>query len=371
MIASLLAMTLALSSGDAPASPSNAAAGSAWQTNADGAALPLAHIALPRRAGTLSLTGTGEGTHRGEHIDNVAQFESPDRQVFATVFVFTPSQPDPRLIAIGTHNAIRLQSGSGLETGPSRQVAAGGVAGTAILRSYGHFRGTLASIVAVIKSGRWIVAVRVSGPDDRRAEVEAAATALLDGMRFDEAAKPQISPATDLAACGTEVQSRDARLLPPLPLEHLLLMVAMVNMGSAVSEGDDSHAPPRVPSRAADTLCLASRLHIGNQTAPLIHQSDAQGNRVAVYAILDDAGGLFEVSAFNSPLGNAHAFQLYHRAIGRTEILGNFDRLPSDAQLAEIVADPNHRARRLIAAATTDVDGHTNVEISADAIPHR
>jgi hypothetical protein len=371
MIGPLLAMALVVASGGTPASTAAPAANPDWQTTATSLVFAPAHVALPRRAAIVSLTQTGEGTHRGEHIDNVAQFESPDRQIFATLFVFTPALPDPRLVAIGIDNAVHIQSGAGLEAGPPRLVSAAGVPGAAILRSYRHFRGTLASAAAVIRSGRWIVAVRVSGPDARRDEVEATATAFLDGISFEGAARPQPSSSADTAECEAEGHQRDARLLPPTSMQNLLLMTVMVDLPDLAEHSDSPRRPPRPASPPVSVLCISSRLHIGNMTVPVVRESGPQGNGGAVYAILDDAGGLFEVSAFTSPFADSRSFQLYQRMIGRTEILGNFDRLPTDAQLAEILGDPNHRARHIIAAVSIDVDGHRNVEISADAMPHR
>ena len=63
----------------------------AWHVKGDLATVAASGIGIPAQAGIVSLTKTGEASLKGKGVDNVAQYESEDRKVFATIYIFYAS----------------------------------------------------------------------------------------------------------------------------------------------------------------------------------------------------------------------------------------------------------------------------------------
>src|SRR5882757_1187481 len=163
----------------------------AWKVDRDLAVVSAAGIGIPVQADTLSLAKTGEASRNGEGVDDVAQYMSSDKAVFATVYVFYSTYADTALASYGTDMAIRERFGPAVMLSNESLVTVAGVPNAAIRRLYekgmlepGH---PMTSMAGFVRAGSWMVAVRVSGPADRHGEVERAFDALLAGIRFDGA----------------------------------------------------------------------------------------------------------------------------------------------------------------------------------------
>jgi hypothetical protein len=80
----------------------------------DTVVLAAAGVTLPARAGIAALVRTGEFSRPGTGVDNHAQYESGDRQVFPTAYVYRAAYADAALAAYGTDRAIRGRFGSAI-----------------------------------------------------------------------------------------------------------------------------------------------------------------------------------------------------------------------------------------------------------------
>ena len=175
----------------APATPAPAPGSEQWLIGDTRIASVPARIVFPRNAGVLDAYNPMEFSHEGEGIDNAIQYRSADRAIIGTVYIYYPGLPHSGLSAFATEEVMRQMSQTPLTGGEMRIVAAGGVEGVAIRADYAGFMEGMASSAAFIKTGRWIIKLRVSGPEARRAEVDAAMAALLAGITFGRANPPR------------------------------------------------------------------------------------------------------------------------------------------------------------------------------------
>ncbi|HEY5712304.1 MAG TPA: hypothetical protein VIT38_10445 [Allosphingosinicella sp.] len=351
----ILAIALALTAGagqaaaQAPAPsapPAQQTEEQRWIFSDTQAALVPARIAFPRQAGTLTARRTQEFSHEGEGVDNALQYGSPDDAVFATVYVYYPGLPHAGLAAFATDEFIRVRETATRISTPMRLVPAGGIPDVAIRIDYANYRG-MASSAAFMKAGRWLVKLRVSGPEARRAEVEAAMAALLQDMRFG-AMNPAMAPhLISVSDCPADSGRVAARALPdPAGAEiaaHAFL--ATFDGGGNPATGEDGgrrDLPPRVPDR----LCV-TRLHIGDNVIPLLRGESGAAisvdGRTMAVAILSDNGNALEVVH----AANLNRYVLLYHEIGGTSLLGGFDGVPSDAQITEILTGANREGTRV------------------------
>src|SRR5688572_26055597 len=127
-----------------------------WSRSNGRVTLDAAGISFPDKAGALPLKETKEFTRQGESLDAVAQYESTDGKIFATVYVYHPGIAHTGLAALATDAAIRLRSRDHpIDSEGSRIVSAGGTSGVAVRTDYDNFLGAMASSAAFIKAGRW------------------------------------------------------------------------------------------------------------------------------------------------------------------------------------------------------------------------
>src|SRR5688572_15334596 len=184
MLRCLFALSLSVA-GTACAAQPPSAPSLAWTTSGQFRMFAAAGIALSLRAGTLAITETSDGSNPGHSLDNIVQYRSPDGEVFGTVYIYLPGLAHSGLTAFTTDFAIRSNSTNEIQSGDSQVVAAGGIAGSAIRRDYSRYRGDQASSAAFLKVGRWMVKLRVSGPQERQQEVQHAMAAILQELRVD------------------------------------------------------------------------------------------------------------------------------------------------------------------------------------------
>ncbi|MDQ4087688.1 MAG: hypothetical protein M3177_06740 [Pseudomonadota bacterium] len=340
MIRLLIAIAIVLGAGPALAQgnagrPAQAEA-PGW-TRSDGRLrFAPAAVTLPARAAGVQVTEVREFSHPGENIDNIVQYRSSDGAVIGTVYIYYPALAHTGLAAFATDNAIRINSPTNVSTRGSSVVAAGRFPGAALRADYGNYRNGNASSAAFIKVGRWMIKLRVSAPEQRRGEVEAAMTALLSQIGF-EGEQPSPASAMDFDRC-PDAPERDARLLP----DDMTATFTDSLLGVIDGAGSDEAVRSRVPRR----WCRSALARIGDGQYPILRalpeQSEGEEtSRLAV--IISDAGGLLEVVA--APGGGRYT--VLHHQIGETAVLGSFDAVPSNAQIAAIISGSDTGAARL------------------------
>ena len=321
------------------ARPSPVAA-EAWLRSGDSVSVPAAGMGFPTVAGTLTLTETAEFSHKGEGIDNIAQYESADGELFASVYVYYVGLAHNGLAALATANAMTSGSPEVRKT-RSTKAAAGGLADVAIRESYTGYRGRLASSAAFLKSGRWLIKLRLSGPDARAADIEAAMDALLAGITFGDDAAPHPAAAIEAQPCASEPAGAEA-----LPVAEdsasaaaEALLLGTFDGASQRIAGEAAQDGP-LPARVGGSFCQAGEIRVPTGTVPILRAVGTSPGGLAtteLLAVTSDAGGLVEAVRLGSG-----RYRLLHHQIGQTALLGAYDRLPSIAQIEAILSGADH-----------------------------
>lgn len=335
---------------------------SLWRPSDDHLTFTTANFDVPRAASGVRFTRSFEFSHPGEGIDSGLQFESADRELFATVYVYYPGLPHAGLTAFTTDWVIHSQSPNLRELG-MRVVAAGGHDGVAIRGDYANFRGELASSASFIKVGRWIVKLRVSGPEARRADVEGTMTALLAGLRFNGPTQPRPAAPFETVDCA-DTPVAPAHLLPEtqaLVMEGGIIAV-MDGAGEEAVDRRGRHLDP-LPSRLGLRWCQPATIRIGNSSPRLLRAAtpvhDGFGGRTVLLLLVNDAGTTFE-QIENSD----HHFMLLYHQIGRTAVLGSYDGPLADGQLADILSGADDDGGRFRAEVQLLPNGNTNLQLN-------
>jgi hypothetical protein len=341
-----------------------------WQRADERITFTHAQISFPVRAGATTLQRAVELSRQGAGLDNGLQYLSSDERVFATVYIYYPGLPHAGVSAWATDNAIRVQSGDELRLLGSRVVAAGGRPSAAIRADYSGFRDErLASSAAFVKSGRWIVKLRVSGPEARRADVERTMTALLEGMRFHGEDQPRRAEPIEVGDCA-DGNGQAAPLATGDADDALEEAVIGVLDGAGDNGREEGARHAAATPELGRQWCLSSRLRIGDSVIPVLRSqagSPGDHDRSVVLAIISDSGMLLEVVETR----RRNRFVVLHHEIGRTRLLGAFAAVPSDEQIAEVLSGASPEAATARATIIHKVDGNTevNLHVMPEAAP--
>ena len=361
MIRYLLAMAaaLALSAPPAYATQPNAASADLWRRDGGRISFTTARFSFPTELGSLRLTQAAEFSQQGRGIDSGLQYQSADGEVFATVYVYYPGLAHAGLTAFMTGDAITGQSGNVRVLG-NRTVAAGGHADAAIRIDYAGYRNNLASSAAFIKAGRWIVKLRVSGPEARRAEVETAMAALLDRMRFDGEIRPRAAAPIEIGECEA-VPAAAGRARRNDPAE-ILQATIMATLDGAGEEPRNARTRSEVLlSRVGARWCAPTRLRIGESAYPVLRSrrgGPREGlSRTALIVFMTDAGRMLELVEAEG------RYTLLHHNVGRTDILGSYDGPLTDAQLADILSGADRSGGQVQATIELQANGDTRLTV--------
>lgn len=336
-----------------------------WTRTGDRITFNLARISLPTEAGATRFVRSAEGSLEGRGLDNALIYATPDRAVFVTVYIYAPALPDAALTALMTDHVIGLASGPALRRLGTERVGAGGRDGVAIRMNYAGVRQErYASSAAFMRVGRWILKLRVSGPEDRRAEVEATMAALLGGIRI--AGETQAAAATPINAAACPPSSgRRARLLPADDAE-------------AAMDAIMAHTPVDRARREAERpmtgWCRSTGYRAPGATGPTLALRDLTPGtgsdtwRRVQAVLIADNGTMFEV--VERRFRNRTRYILIHHEIGRTLVLGSYDSVPTDDQLRAIVTGEDREGGRVRASIAYQASGDSNVTVQvAPAAP--
>jgi hypothetical protein len=351
MIRLFLALMLALS---APAfAEPQPAPETLWRPSADRITFTTAQLSFPRQIGTLRQTEAQEFSHAGEGTDSGLKYASSDRRLFATVYVYLPGLPDAALTAFMTDSVIRQQSPQVQSTG-FRVVSAGGEAGVALRADYSGYRDGLASSAAFIRAGNWIVKLRVSGPDERRAEVVEAMSALIDGLRFEGTVRASPAALFEIDGCNDSFPAARA----VAETQAAITAAAIIAAGYHVQDGNRP-GNGRIGLRWCQT-----RLREGQTTRLILRSSGTRagsGSRrnTVLLVPINDAGTTLEMV---ETLETRQLVVLYHQ-IGSTAVLGQYDAPLSDEQILALLNGSDRTGGRFRATIGLRPNGDSNITL--------
>ncbi|MCP1470708.1 hypothetical protein J3E64_002401 [Sphingobium sp. OAS761] len=305
----------------------------AWMPTETAIRAPAAGVALPQTVAGLSLSRSGEASNGGRAIDNYAQYLSDDGAIQATLYVYMPTYADASLAAYMTDKAVMERFGAKTRRTAYASVAAGGRAGAAIRAVYDDAAdGALTTAAGFVHAGRWIVKIRVTGPTERRTDVVAGLDGMLNGLAFDDPASLQPVTTTSFGACPAAA-SGDARL---------------------TRSGEDDRAVDadiRIPRDGQDTLCVRGTVTTAEGRYDMLQRAGQPDGPIIVP--VDDSGTLlaFDRSA------NRSGYRLSIHMVGRTDLYGVYDQVPSPRQIAAILDGKDPQTARAQASAAYTAEG--------------
>lgn len=339
----------------APAQPDGA---EYWTGTAERMTFTAAGISFPRRVGAVSFNRSIAFGRQNAGLDNGLIYASDDNALIATAYVYLPGLADVGLSAVVNEQSMRFQSGSGLRPLESRIANAGGRNGVAIRADYAGFRDNEASMSAFLRVGRWIVKLRVSGPESRRADVERTMTALLAETRFQGRDQPQ--PARAMRISGD---------CPATPAAQTATLRAL--NGAEAAEDAIMTAAAALPERSGRegfprSWCLSSRRQSGPYAMPIWRippSSAAEDSRRSVaLAMMNDSDGVIEV--VERRFRDRSRYMLIWHSTGRTNILGSYDGLPTDAQITALLSGNDAAGERARAVIDYRSNGDSTVTLN-------
>jgi len=358
IVALLLLCLPAVSRAQVPEAPA-----SLWRQSNDRITFTTADLSVPKNPGVVRFTRTFAFPHEEEGLDSGLQFESEDHQVFASLYVYFPGLPHAGISAFATDWAIRTQS-QNLRPLGTRIASAGGRDGAAIRADYSNFRDGLATSAAFIKVGGWILKLRVSGPEARRADVEATMAALLDGLRFEGSLQPRAAAPLDITDCEVPI----AAAARPVPEDnaHMVIDSFIANFDGAGTDARDDHGRrvEALPGRVHPQWCRSTRARIRDSTlfilraAPGAASGGVDGGSVMLVPV-NDAGTIAELVQTE-----AHRFLLLYHKIGRTLVLGSYDGVLTDEQIADILSGADQAGTRIRTTVVHRTNGNSDIQLS-------
>lgn len=294
------------------ASPAFAQAGETdnWTTTSDAVHAGPAGISLPQQAGSLTIVKTGEVSGNGSGADSYAQYISADNVVQATAFIYKPGFADTAIAALGTERALIERFGPATKRVSQTTVAAGGRNGVALRTIYsGAAEGQLVLAAAFIRSGDWIVKLRVTATSDRLADVEAGLDSMLKNIRFDAPANVRAANLVKVDECAASPSAAPAS------------------------------ADPSFPRDGADALCRRGVVTVGDASFEML-QPVGRDMAAALLVPTDDAGGLLRFDR------TRNGYRLTRYGAGANTSSVHYDRLPDAKQIAAIIGGKDAQPAR-------------------------
>lgn len=339
----------------APPAPQTPKAKDYWTVSDQRVSFGPAQLSAPRRAGGVEYFETTEFSHKGEGLDTAIKYRSADQKIFATLYVYYPSFAHSGVQAIATDQAIRGIRSPGIRALGTGGASAAGMPGVAVTADYDHYLGENRTKAAFIKAGRWMLKLRVTGPEARSAEVGAVMAALLGGLRFEGKTKPL--PAMPLAA--GECASGDRSDAGPAPGGGEAITIALADAAgdpaaTAKGSGDRKGFPSRIGRGWCRTL-----LQVGEQKTAVLQATGKSGSapRSVLLVLYSDSGGVLEVVH----VPKERRYLLLHHDIAEVKVLESFDSLPSLAQIGRLFSGQAPTSIR--ARVRLKPDGPADVEL--------
>ena len=340
-------------------------ASSEWILSDKTALLKLAGIGLPAAPGGLKITGTRDFSHPGDALDAAILYASPDQQVFATAYVYLPGLAHTGLAALATDRSIQSNSSSPVRALGVSVIRAADADRAAIRTAYEHYRGTLTTRAGFLKAGRYLIKLRVSGPEARGSEVDAAFDDLAAGIRIGAGKTIYTAAPISVEPCTASEIGSGATRLQDVPSEKIAAIALLGTFDGAGLIAKDSGGKTTIlRSRVPASLCSSqlSRGHLVLRGAA--GTASAVEGRTRLVVILSDGGEMLEL--VDTPkLGHV----LLHHRIGGTAILPTWDGVPSNDQIERMLTGADRESTKVLATVVLRPDKGDEINIAPAADP--
>jgi hypothetical protein len=326
-----------------------------WSVSGERLSFRPAQLSAPRRAAGADYFETTEFSHKGEGVDTAIKYRSADQKIFATLYVYYPSFSHSGVQAIATDQAIRSPRSPNIRSLAAGVASAAGKTGVAVTADYENYLGENYTKAAFVKAGRWMLKLRVTGPEARSAEVAAIMTALLAGLRFEGKSQPH--PAAPLSTRECPATDRpDAAVAAGGGEAATIAMADAAGEPAVKAAGGNRKA---VPARMGRGWCR-TLLQVGDQKTAVLQstgKSRGAGAESALLVLYSDSGGVLEVVR----MPKERKYLLLHHDIAEVKVLESYDALPSLAQIGRLFSGGSPTSIR--ARMRLNPNGSTAVEL--------
>jgi len=287
-------------------------------------------ILMPQLAG-LSRIALTDATQTERDV--AAQYDMPDKSMFATIYLFHPAIADVALwfdrsrTAIETRDLFRNAAPASADP---VAFAVGGSGSAASLRQVyatpggGQYRSTALAVVPV---GDWVVSVRMSARTLTADQLDASLQQVIQAIRWPPSATTGTIAAAPVTTCTTPLTFTKAKQAKPNGSD--MLMSLMASTMAAKAETKETSASP-VPH---PTWC---RDGTASTEYGVYRSSTSTGGYVMA---LYDAGRV--ISVYPSLMGQVDNSRTYavslEDAEGTTSVFPSFTALPSPKQVWDLV----------------------------------
>lgn len=337
----------------------------AWAASDDRITLTAAGISLPRDLGPVSLASTGEFSHKGEGVDNFAQYANEDKSIQATAYIYLPAYADAALTAFMTDRAIFNRFGAETKRVDIRSVDISRHPGAAIRSIYSLPKGE-PSAAAFVRVDGWIVKLRVTSLGAGRAEATAAVLdRMIAGLRVgDDAVVPPARPLV-VSDCPTP-PAEPAKLVKLEGKDAGTSALAATMIGgslfSANKKSDKSAKPAffAFPKNGADAVCLRGIIKIGENNIPVL-QPAGEASPGILLAPINDAGLM--ATSERALIGKGYVTKIY--AVAQADTLGTFQTLPTGEQIGAILKGEDKDGGARVSRIVLKAGGNTEIQVNS------
>lgn len=285
-------------------------------------------ILMPQLAG-MSRTALTDATQT-EH-DVAAQYDTPDKSAFATIYLFHPAIADVSLWFDRSQTALEkrdLFKNASPATADPVAFAVGGASATSSLRQVyatpaGQYRSTALMVAPV---GDWIVSIRMSAKALTAEQLDARLEQVMAAIRWPKVVGTQAPAAVPLKVCATALTFGKAKLAKPDGADLLMSL-----MGSSLAAKKKAEATSEPTVHATWCRDGEARTEYG------MYRPDSAP--VSYVLALYDAGRV--VSVYPSVMGQINKTGIYSVSLedveGTVEAFQSFTALPSPKQVWSLI----------------------------------
>lgn len=286
-------------------------------------------ILMPQLAG-MSRTALTDAT-QSEH-DVTVQLDTPDKSVFATIYIFHPAIADVGMWFDRSRTTLEsrdtFRSAAPTTANPVSFAAPGAGPASSLRQLYsiagGPYRSTA---LAVVPAGEWIVTIRMSAATLTADQLDARLQQVIGAIRWPVATGPAAPVATPIAACAQSLAFTKAKLVKP---DGADILVSLLGGAVAARQKADGANTPVVRER----WCREGEA--SNDYGVYRSAGGTNGYVMALY----DAGRV--VSVFPSIMGQIDNSGTYSVTLAdvdaTTSAFPSFSALPAPKQVWKLVS---------------------------------
>ncbi len=285
-------------------------------------------ILMPQLAG-MSRTALTDATQT-EH-DVAAQYDTPDKSTFATIYLFHPAIADVSLWFDRSQTALEtrdLFKNASPATADPIAFAVGGARAASSLRQVyatpaGQYRSTALLVVPV---GEWIVSVRMSAKALTAVQLDGRLQQVIAAIRWPTALGTEAPAAAPVKVCATPLTFGKAKLAKPDGADLLMSLMGSSLAAKKKAEAKSEPAVRTIWCRDGDV-----RTEYG------MYRSDGASSSYVL--ALYDAGRV--VSVYPSIMGQINKTGVYSVSLedveGTVSSFQSFTALPSPKQVWSLI----------------------------------